>query len=134
MNDDTQQIMRMLRAGACCSQVIVELGLALRKEENETLVAASSGLCMGLHTGQVCGALSAACLVLAMYDSKNAAAYMIPQLMEWYEEIFGARYGGADCLDICGGTLQAERCRELVIRVWEQVRLLLDEFGFDVET
>ncbi len=133
MKTDEQRINAMLQEGLCCSQVIMKLALTLRGEKNESLLTAASGLCMGLHTGRVCGVLSAACMALALFDAKNAAEHMIPQLMEWYEETYGESFNGMDCMDICAGKFKSDRCRDILIRTWEKTKALLVEYGFDLE-
>lgn len=132
MDADEHAIRKMLQEGFCCSQIIVRLGLSLRGEENEAMVTAASGLCLGLYSGRTCGTLSAACLVLALFDRKNAAEHMIPRLMEWYEETYDSQYGGASCQDITGGKLHPGRCTDILVRTWRTVKELLGEFGFDV--
>ncbi len=132
MDADDRAIRALLQEGRCCSQIILILALRLRGEENEAMVRAASGLCLGMHSGLTCGTLAAAAQALALFDPENAAKYMIPQLMEWYEETFGEKYGSPNCLDITGGSMRPERCLEILGETWREVKRLLTEYGFEV--
>ena len=131
-DDKNMSIRSLIREGYCCSQIILILALRLRAEENEAMVRAASGLCLGMHSGLTCGTLAAAAQALALFDPKNAATQMIPQLMEWYEEAYGGRYGSANCLDITGGSMRVDRCLDILGGTWNEVKRLLAEFGFEV--
>jgi len=131
MQSDAREMQQALHEGLCCSQALMLMALRRRGEENSSLLDAVSGLCMGMHGGQICGTLTAACLALALFDPKNAAAHMIPEFVEWFEQEYGSRYGGTDCMSITGGSLQMARCREIVCESWNKVAGQLAEFGFD---
>lgn len=129
MNKDEAAIRELVGQGLCCSQIMLAMGLALRGEENPAMMTAASGLCLGIHTGGVCGILTGAALTLSLFDSKNAASHMIPQFMEWAEESFTEQFGGPTCGDITDGKRNVPRCTELLIQSWAQAKGLLDEFG-----
>ena len=106
-------------------------------EENPALVRAVSGLHGGLgFTGKLCGALAGGCCVLALRGGGRGAAEemedgrlqpMIRTLVEWFEAVFGARYGGIDCSAIAGSDPRNRlvRCPEIVSAVHAKVQELL---------
>lgn len=89
--------------GGCCTEILVRFGLALKKSENEEFVKASSALCNGMHTGQVCGALTGGCLILGIFG-RNAGAALSPEFVQWFDEEYGMQYGSIDCMDIKSGS------------------------------
>lgn len=122
---------RYLQKGCCCGEAMVRAALELRREENEGLALAAAGLCGGLWSGYVCGAVTGGALMLSLFDKSQAAAWMIPQLIEWFDSSYGMEYGSMDCRDIAGPGMRykAERCRKLTMEVYEKCVELLEEQG-----
>ena len=134
MDAEAIAIRKLFQEGNCCSQILLILALRYKGEENDPLIRASSGLCLGMHSGLVCGTFSAAALALALFDPKNAAKHMIPQLIERLEETCGGQYGGFNCQDITGGAFRPDRCLDIMINTWRTVKQLLSDFGFEDES
>jgi len=135
MEEDILMLRRLLLEGRCCSQALIALGLRVRGEENACLEQAASALCLGVHGGLTCGALTGAAMVLALYDPELAASQMIPDLTEWFKEHCDDAYGGSSCDDILAGepVNRALRCPKLMEDVWRTTRELLEDEGFEVE-
>ena len=51
--------------GRCCTQIMVQLALEERGEENDQMTDAVGVLCLGLFSGLGCGALSGGALAMA---------------------------------------------------------------------
>ena len=126
--DYESQLAYLLQQGHCCTEALVRLGLWLKKEENESLAKASSGLCKGMHAGLNCGALAGGCMLLSMFDRITAAREMIPALCEWFDERYGMEYGSINCEDLLGNnpTGSIERCRPLIHALAAQCVELLE--------
>ncbi len=115
----------------CCAQVLVLMGLDMLGEQNDRLVSAASGLCVGVRSGLLCGALTGGALMLSMFDAKVANEELIPQLTEWFEDEVGEKYGGMNCGDIIEGdsALKKMRCPLIVQGTFVKAKSLLSQAG-----
>lgn len=130
---DVKECLRYLKAqGLCCAQVMMQMGLYVLRKENTQLVQSAAALCGGVHSGYTCGALTGAACMLSLFDPK-AGKEMIPQLTEWFEDVYGARYGGVNCSDIVQGQRAniAARCPELIEQTYLRAAEILQSYGFD---
>ncbi len=125
MEDYIERIWEMKLSGYCCSQVIIAMGLELQGKENKDLLNAMSALCNGFYSGLLCGALSGAACLLSMYDAQKSAEVMIPELVNWFQEV----YETTDCEEILDGDPMAkvEKCPNIVINTYEKALEILDE-------
>ena len=116
------------RQGLCCAQIMVQLGLDLRNEENEQMVSAMSALCGGFHQGLFCGALSGAAIMLSLFDSKIARKDMIPELIQW----FFVEFGSTDCLKILDEDMPNSlvKCGDLMEKTYFYAQQMLMDYGF----
>ena len=71
MSNTSREIIRLSSQGYCCSQIMVQMGLDAKQEENPELLDAVSGLCGGLHSGLFCGILTGAACLLSLFDRKK---------------------------------------------------------------
>lgn len=135
MKDDVIRLHQLLREGKCCSCAIVQLGLEIKGEENEPLVQAVSGLCLGVRSGLICGALTGAACMMNILDPKNANTEMIPDLVEWFTATYGKEYGGINCADIVRDTPanRTQRCPALIEATYLQAKTILSEYGYDFD-
>ena len=135
MEKDILLLHRMLQEGACCSQCLVRMGLAVRQEQNRQLEEAAAGLCGGVGAGMLCGALTGGAMCLSLFDPELAQAEMIPDLAEWFRETCGEAYGGTDCHTILSGDPSNKplRCPGIVENVWRKIREILEDEGFEPE-
>ncbi len=127
--DNEEMIARLLLEGHCCTEAIVKMGLHMRGEENEQMVSAARGLCRGMHAGCNCGALAGGALLLSMFDAGQAQSSWIPELVQWFAEEYGEKFGSIDCFDIAGDRMEykAERCPALVTEVYKKCCTLLSK-------
>ncbi|HHW08256.1 MAG TPA: C_GCAxxG_C_C family protein [Clostridia bacterium] len=112
----------------CCSQIIIKMGLEDgEREDNPELVHAAAGLCDGLHAGMVCGILSGAALLIALYEPERRKL-LVNELVEWFREEFEAEHGGITCDDI----LQDDelnrmlKCPRILAATYDKVLELLE--------
>jgi len=129
MDTDVKRLHQLRLEGKCCSAVMLQLALELRGEENPALVKAATGLCMGVHSGLTCGALTGAACMMSLFDEKLAATEMIPRLTEWFTAAYST-----DCRSILGGRPEnkALRCPSIIEKTYLEAREILEEFGFDL--
>lgn len=140
MEEEQLRIFELSQQGFCCSQILLMMGLEARGEENPDLIRAMGGLCGGGgYSGKNCGAFTGGLCLLSMYVGRgtieeNEVMFgnrMISQLVEWFETEIGSQYGGVDCVQILeeNPLNKIDRCPDLIWRVYEQVRLILEEYG-----
>jgi len=125
--DDIKKLRELRAGGCCCAQVMVSMGLEALGEENERLVAAAAGLCGGMKSGLLCGALSGAACMLSMFDGENAAA-MIGELREWFEE----EYGNVNCIELLDGdpSNRTRVCPQLIENTYLKAKEILGTYGY----
>lgn len=143
MDDYLIQMLRLASAGYACSQIIVQLALDTREEDNPALVRSMAGLAYGCGGGQAsCGALTGGCCMLALYAGKGSfdetesdqLPLMLAELNEWFETQVDARYGGIRCETITGedGPAAArQRCGEIVGDTFAKAMEILTVHGID---
>lgn len=134
MNNTAKEIRRLAAEGYCCSQILIQMGLDARGEENPELIDAVAGLCNGLHFGMTCGILTGAACLLSLYDKRNAAVEMIPRLVDWFEATYTQSCGGINCENILGDNPinRMERCPKMMEETFEKCRELLISFGHGI--
>lgn len=119
-----EEILDLKLKGYCCSQMIMEMGLARLEKENEDLVAAMAGLCDGMWSGRVCGILSAAICLLYLADPKQASQGATEELTDWFEDAFGA----VDCQALMEGNPlnKVEKCPMMLEATFQKIEELLE--------
>jgi hypothetical protein len=134
MGNMAREIRRLSAEGYCCSQIMVQIGLEAKQDENPELLDAIAGLCGGLHSGLCCGILTGAACMLSLLDKANAKSSMIPRLVEWFKSNYETLYGGVACDDILEGNPMSrfERCPKMMEETIEKCRELLAEFGHEI--
>ena len=113
----------------CCAQMMVAMGLCLKGEQNDGLVDAAFGLCLGVHSGLLCGTLSGGALMLSLFDKELAKNELIPMFSQWFEDEMTSKYGSLNCGEIIGGdpSFKTVRCPQIVeLAYFEAKRLLLE--------
>ena len=135
MESDIRRLHQLRQEGKGCAQVLMQLALEMKGEDNPALIQAMSGLCIGVHRGLLCGCLTGAACMMSYFDSELAAEEMIPQLVEWFEENYGDKYGSMNCDDILEGEMANKvlRCPNLMEQTYREAREILAEYGYDLE-
>lgn len=142
LNDVSLRILQLSAQGYGCSQVLMQLALEARGEDNPGLVRAMAGLEYGCGGGRAtCGALTAGCCVLALYaggggeaDARERLPLMLQTLSDWFEERVGGAHGGITCEAITGAEGPAaarQRCGTIVADTHARLLEILAANGFD---
>lgn len=141
--EDLPRIVELRAKGLFCSQILVQMGLDLQGKTNPDLVRSTQALAGGLgFSGHLCGALTGgACLLglcaghaYTLNPDDERLNIMVMDLVSWFKESYGARYGGVDCDTILDRNLAniSSRCPEIVLAVYQKSKQLLVEYGFDL--
>lgn len=135
MKDDVKRLNELLRAGKCCAVALVQLGLESRGQTNEQLLHAMSGLCGGVQSGILCGALTGAACLMNVLDPDHANHLMVPELVTWFLSMTREEYGGATCADILNGDIRNKplRCPALVVATYVEAKDIMVQFGHEFE-
>lgn len=142
MTSETVRMIELAGQGFYCSQILLFMGLETQGRKNPDLIRAMSGLAGGMgFSGDVCGALTGGACLLGLYAGKGTPEdeedprlnLMVTELVEWFSGQFGEMYGGIHCSAILDDDPRNRtvRCPALVIGVYEKVKDLLVENGFD---
>ena len=142
MTTDMVRMFELAQKGFYCSQILLFLGLEAQGKSDPDLIRAMSGLAGGLgFSGDVCGALTGGACLVGLYAGRGTPEeeedpklnLMISELVEWFSGEFGEMYGGIQCSVILDDDPKnrTARCPTLVAGVYEKVKSLLVENGFD---
>jgi hypothetical protein len=133
MDKDIERIHMLLLKGYCCAQVMAILGLEALDEENPQLIDSMSALCLGVRGGLTCGALSGAACMLALFDKNLANKEMIPELVDWFKEVYAECYGSVNCDDILQNNManRSKYVPSLLKIQYLKAKEILFEHGFD---
>lgn len=141
--EDMERMKDLWRQGFFCSQILMTLGLEMRGETNPELIRAMHGLSGGLgFSGELCGALTGGGALLGVYAGKGTLEeeedlrlfFMTQDLVKWFKEEFNEQFGGIRCEEILAGDgrNQARRCPVVMAGVFQKVKDLLIENGFEL--
>jgi Putative redox-active protein (C_GCAxxG_C_C). len=135
-DEDVRKLHQLRTEGQCCAAIMIQMGLDRRGERNDQMVSAVSVLCNGLGAGLLCGALSGAACMLALFAADPAeSAEMTAELVSWFRAVYGGKYGGVDCAAITGNdqAVKLERCPALIEATYVRARDILKDYGKIVE-
>jgi hypothetical protein len=144
INDVMIRMLKLSQKGYGCSQILIQLFLESRGEDNPTLVRSMAGLAYGCGGGRAtCGTLTGGCCALALYAGKGTddevgserLMLMLQDLSDWFEEQVGGPHGGIACETIVGveGPESArQRCGAIVAKTYTKVLEILSANGFDL--
>ncbi|MGC9966877.1 MAG: DVU_1555 family C-GCAxxG-C-C protein [Syntrophobacteraceae bacterium] len=143
MTNETVRMIELAGQGFYCSQILLLMGLETQGRSDPDLIRAMSGLAGGMgFSGDVCGALTGGACLLGLYAGRGTfheeedprLNLMVTELVEWFSEQFGEMYGGIHCSVILDDDPRnrTARCPGLVVGVYEKVKGLLVENGFDL--
>ena len=130
--------------GYCCSQILLLLALESGGRSNPDLVRSMAGLCNGLgYSGEMCGVLSGGACLMAFYAGKGTdeeqqneyLTLMISELVEWFREKIGGKYGGISCREILGenSTKKPDQniCGDILVETYVMTTAILESNGFN---
>ena len=105
------------------------MGLALRGEENRQMVETLAGLCNGVQSGLLCGALTGGVCMLNLFKENDTE--MTKELVGWFLSTYGERYGGINCADIIGGdpAKKVSVCPSMIEATYRQAKSILIDYG-----
>jgi C_GCAxxG_C_C family probable redox protein len=138
LTDEQLRMLELAQQGFHCSEVLLFMGLDALGQENPNLIRAVSALAGGIgFSGEVCGALTGGACLLGLYtgrgrpdeDEHPMMKVMIQDLVEWFSEKYGGRYGGIQCREITGDDPAnvPSRCPRLITAVHKKVKSLLEQ-------
>lgn len=145
MDNTAFDMFKLVNAGYCCTQIIMKMALNAEGKENEDLLRALNGLCMGIgSTQKVCGVLTGGVALLGLYAGKgNDTEYPKPEYTEMvdeYTEWFESDFKSTECSDIIGvctitdyNTNQDYRlkCGDLLVKSYQKLQEILRDHGFE---
>ena len=145
MDDMVFKLFKLFNSGYCCTQIMVKMALDEEEKENEDLLRAVNGLCMGVgSTQKICGVLTGGVAILGLYAGKGGDyeypkeeySSMVDEFTEWFESEFGS----TECIDIIGvcsvtdyTTNQEYRlkCGDTLIKSYEKIQEILKDHNFE---
>lgn len=127
MGDLDVTVNELLLRGRCCTQIMVQLALEERGQENAQMVEAVGALCLGLFDGLTCGALTGGALAMAILAGGPPGDVLVTDLVDWFRR----EYGMTDCDVASGDDLSARftRCPGMVAATYAEARAILHTHG-----
>jgi C_GCAxxG_C_C family probable redox protein len=145
MDDMEFQLFKLRSSGYCCTQILVKMALDAEETENEDVMKAVNGFCMGIGgTQMTCGLITGGVAILGLYAGKGKDTEqphpeffnMVKEYMDWFEDEFGS----SECRDIIGECSMAEyksnqsllmKCGNMLMKCYEKVQEILSEYDFE---
>ena len=127
MTDIGLRVIELGLQGRCCAQIMVQLALEERGEENIQMADAAGALCFGHFSGAGCGALSGAALAMWLLAGGPVDGALVAELVDWFRE----RHGAVDCSAILKGDLTARMttCPGIIVSTYDQAKALIEDRG-----
>jgi C_GCAxxG_C_C family probable redox protein len=142
MDEAAVKMMELHQKGLYCGQIMVGMGLHNLGRSDPEMVRAMEVLKGGLSfAGHNCGALTGAAIMLGLFAGKEKKQEeenplldkMVHELVDWFQDKIGSKYGGVDCLNITGGRHDEktkETCQVVVYTTYKQAESILKANGF----
>jgi C_GCAxxG_C_C family probable redox protein len=145
MDNTAFKMFKLKNAGYCCTQIMVKMALDEEEKENEDLLRAVNGLCMGIGSSQkICGVLTGGIAILGLYAgkgndrefTKQEYSDMVDEFTEWFEAMFGS----TECSEIIGVCTVTDyntnqeyimKCGDLMAKSYEKLVEILGDHGFE---
>lgn len=132
------EMLTLKARGYCCAQIMLICALEAQGKTNADLVRSVGGLCFGINSGEVCGALSGGACLISLYAGKGADAetpddrylLMVAELGDWFNDAAG-EYGGTRCDDILEKFPDRSICGRIVADTYGKCMEILVSHGFD---
>ena len=143
--DIVRKMIPLSQKGYCCSQILFLLAFESRDDANPDLIRSMAGLCNGLgYSGEICGVLTGAACLIAFFTGKGRDEeqqddrfdLMVSNMVEWFKENIGDRYGGIKCEEILreDGTERPDLkiCANILAKTYTAVTKILVENGYKI--
>lgn len=145
MDDLGFQMFKLTNAGYCCAQIMVRMALDAEEKENDDLLRAVNGLCMGIGSAQkTCGVLTGGIAVLGLYAGKGTDlerpkpgfSEMVDTFTEWFENEFSS----TQCQDIIGVCSVTDyqtnqeyglKCGDILMKSYRKIQEILEENDYE---
>jgi C_GCAxxG_C_C family probable redox protein len=110
------------------------MALEAQNRTDRDLIRAAGGLCYGVGmSGEICGALSGGVCILSLYAGKGSGdeeaderlPLIMEELVEWFREIPGTRYGGIRCDEILAQNPDMTACGVMVASTYAKAMEIL---------
>lgn len=145
MDDMAFTLFKLVNSGYCCTQIMMKMALDVEEKENEDLLRAINGLCMGVSSTQkICGVLTGGIAILGLYAGKgNDREYPKQEyssMVDAYTEWFEAEFGSTECQDIIGMCSVTDyktnqnfrlKCGDTLKKSYEKVQEILQDRDFE---
>ncbi len=86
--------------GYCCADALCQAALEGMGKEDALLTRALKGLCNGMYSGGVCGALTGGACMISLLAAPIARGPLVRMLSDWFMQVYGESCGGICCRDI----------------------------------
>ena len=128
MDDLDVRIGQLALEGRCCTQIMVQIALQDVGRDDPEMVEAVGALCLGLHSGDCCGALSGGALAMGLLARRPLEPALVTELAGWFHDT----YGSTSCDTLLAGDPMARftRCPAIVQATYEQALAILHTHGF----
>jgi len=145
MDEMAFKMFKLFNAGYCCTQIMLKMALDEEEKENEDLLRALNGFCIGVGSNpRTCGVLTAGIAVLGLYAGKGSdREYSKPgysDMVDEYTEWFESEFGSTECVDLIGVVTIKEwqtnqeyrlKCGNLLIKSYAKIQEILADHGFE---
>jgi hypothetical protein len=127
VHDLDVRVNELLLRGRCCTQIMVQLALEERGQDNAQMVEAVGALCLGLFNGLTCGALTGGALAMAILAGDRPDGVLVAELVDW----FRGEYEMIDCDVLTGDdpSVQFTRCPGMIAATYAEARTILQTHG-----
>jgi C_GCAxxG_C_C family probable redox protein len=124
---------------------MMKMALEAEEKENDDLIRAVNGLCMGIgSTQKTCGVLTGGVAILGLYAGKGDEteyqkqeyAGMVNEYIQWFE----SRFGSTECHDIIGVGNVTDyttnqnyllKCGDILVESYRNIQQILMDHGFE---
>ena len=146
MNDELGfQMFKLANQGYCCSQILLKMALDAEGKENEDLLRAVNGLCLGAGSYQkTCGVLTGGISILSLYAGKGRDLEYPKQgfseMVDEYTDWFITEFGSGECRDIIGVCTVTDymtnqsfrlKCGDIMSKSYSKIQEILGEHDFE---
>ena len=139
------EMFNLTNFGYCCSQIMIKMALDAEEKENEDLLRAVNGFCLGAGSAQkTCGVMTAAIAIFGLYAGKGKDAEYPKQgfseMVDEFTDWFLVEHGSTECKEIIGvctitdfQTNQSYRlkCGDILQKSYLKVQEILQEYDFE---